>query len=33
MDFDELQTILSDIKTYAKDRYIPIIRDESARFL
>ena len=33
MDFDELQTILSDIKTYAKDRYIPIIRDKSARFL
>ncbi len=33
MDFDELQLRLHDIKQYAKEKYIPIIRDESARFL
>ena len=33
MDFDELQNRLKDVKEYAVRGYVPIIRDDSARFL
>ena len=33
MEFNELITILLDEKRYAKENFVPIIRDESARFL
>ena len=33
MDFDELEEKLSDLKMYAEENFIPIIRDKSARFL
>ncbi|MBQ7351617.1 MAG: O-methyltransferase [Clostridia bacterium] len=33
MDFDELEEKLSDLKMYAEENFIPIIRDKSAKFL
>ena len=33
MNFDEIENKLSELKEYARDNFIPIIRDESAKFL
>ena len=33
MDFDEIENNLADLKEYARENFIPIIRDKSAKFL
>ena len=33
MDFEEVISKLKDVKQYAKENFVPIIRDESAKFM